>query len=160
MRLGHQIFSAMQLMIVAALFGAGGLLLGLHYSPHVREQVANWILEPNMSLLLLGYLVLGTALVLMICFAMMQTTQYLRLRMRGREFFVEETVIRQAIGQFWRIEFPLASPPQEVFFARQKIEVITEAMECDLEELEMRLSAFLAQKFGYEKEFFVTLTAK
>ncbi len=149
-----------QLLIIAALFGAGGILLGLHYAPHVREQVVDWILQPRMSLLIFGWLILGTAFLLTVCFGMMQKTQYLRLRMRGREFFVEETVIKQAIGQFWRLEFPQITPPEEVYFARQKIEVITENVECDLEELELRLGTFLSQKFGYEKEFFVTLTAK
>lgn len=160
MRTGRLIFSAVQLVVVAALFGAGGLLLGLHYAPRVRQEVADWILDPKMSLLLLGWLVLGIALLLTICFGMMQRTQYLRLRMRGREFQVEETLLKQAIGQFWRLEFPQIAPPVEVYLARQKIEVITEDVQCDLEELELRLGSFLSQKFGYEKEFFVTLTSK
>lgn len=160
MRTGRLLFSAVQFLIIAALFGTGGVLLGLHYTPHVRQDVADWILEPNMSLFLLGCLTLGIALLLTICFWMMQKTQYLRLEMRGKEFFIDETLIKQAIGQFWSQEFPSMTPPEEVYFARQKIEVITEAADCDLEEIELRLGSFLSKQLGYEKEFFVTLTSK
>lgn len=159
MRTGQLLFSVVQLVIIATLFGIGGMLLGLHYNPYVRMQVANWILEPNESFLLIGYLVLGTALILSICFGMMQKNQYLRLEMRGKEFFIDEALIKQAIGQFWRLEFPNLTPPKEIYFVRQKIEVIAEVGDCDLEELEMRLGTFLSQKLGYEKQFYVTLTS-
>lgn len=160
MRTGRLLFSAVQFLIIAVLFGSGGVLLGLHYTPHVRQDIADWILEPSGSLLFLGCLTLGTALLLTICFWVMQRTQYLRLEMRGKEFFVDETLIKQAIGQFWSQEFPSMTPPEEVYFARQKIEVITEAADCDLEQIELRLGSFLSKQLGYEKEFFVTLTAK
>jgi hypothetical protein len=147
-----------QLVIIAALFGIGGMLLGLHYNSFVRVQLSNWILEPNESFLLIGYLVLGTALILSICFGMMQRNQYLRLEMRGKEFFIDEALIKQTIRQFWRLEFPNLTPPEEIYFVRQKIEVVAEVGDCDLEEIEMKLGTFLSQKLGYEKQFYVTLT--
>lgn len=160
MRNGHLIFSAVQLLIVAAVLGAGGLLLGLHYAPHIRHELADWILAPNQHFLLSGWLVMGIGLFLTLCFGMMQKTQVLRLEMGGGEFFVEESLVKKAIEQFWRHEFPKAAIPQEIFCSRQKIEVVAEQMECDLDQVELRLGAFLAQKFGYKKEFYVTLTAK
>lgn len=160
MKNGSLLFSAVQFLMIAALFGAGAVFLGLHYVPHVRQELSEWISQSNGSFLFLGWLILGTALLLTICFWMMQKTQYLRLSMRGKQFYVDEALIKKAVGQFWQKEFPKLVPPQEVYLVRQKIEIVTEAVECDLEEIEMRLGSFLSQELGYEKEFFVTLTAK
>lgn len=160
MRTGNLLFSAVQFLIITTLFGAGAVLLGLHYAPHVRQELADWIIQPNGSFLFLGWLILAAALLLTVCFWMMQKPQHLRLEMKGKEFFVDEALVKQAIGQFWQEAFPKLKPPEEIYFAHQKIELITEAAECDLEEIELRLGTFLSQQLGYEKEFFVTLTSK
>jgi len=159
-RNGRLFFSAVQLAIVVALFGVGGLLLGMHYSSYVRQKVADWILGPQTSFMLLGWLVVAIALLLAVCFGMMQKARYLRLEMGGKEFFAEDALLKQAIEQFWQETFPDAPVPKEIYLAGKKIEIITQDAEYDLEELEQRLASHLSQKFGYQKEFFVTLVAK
>lgn len=160
MRNGSLLFSAVQFLMIVALFGIGGVLLGFHYAPHVRQEVANWIVEPKGSLFFLGWLIIAAALLLAICFWMMQKPKYLRIQMKSKDFFVDEPLVRQVIGQFWSAEYPDKTPPEEIYFAHQKVEVITESLECDLEEIEMRLGSFLSEQLGYEQEFFVTFTSK
>ncbi len=159
MRNGSLLFSAVQFLVIAALFFGGAAFFVLHYLPHTRLGLSDWIMQPDQKFLLLGYLVIGLGLLLTVSFWVMQRGRYLRLQMDKGNFSVDEALVKELIDQFWREELPEKNLPSEVYFACQKIEVITQGVEKDLEQIEERLGALLSKQLGYEKEFFVTCSS-
>lgn len=160
MRNGNLLFSAIQFLIIAALFFVGAAFFVLHCLPHTRIELSNWILRPDAKFFFLGAITVGGATLLALSFWMMQRGRYLRLQMEGGKYSLDESLVKTLIGEFWKENFPQKPPPHEVYCAHQKIEIIGQEMEEDLEMIEDRLSAHLAKQLGYEREFFLTLSLK
>lgn len=158
MRNGHLLFSAIQFLLVTALFALGAVFFGLHYLSYIRKVVAAWILDPSNTFFLFGILTISIAFLLGICFWAMQRGSFVRIRMERGNFHIDESLIQNTLQEFWEKNLPEEKKPTEIYCAGQKIEIITEDQDQDLEALEYKLSTFLSEKFGYEKEFFVTLT--
>ncbi|NGX38268.1 MAG: hypothetical protein K1000chlam2_01440 [Chlamydiae bacterium] len=159
MRNGNLLFSAVQFLIITALFGGGAVFFGLHFSPDVRLQLSEWISKSNGNFFFLGCLLSGIAALLTVCFYMMQKGRYLRIQM-GKPFSIDEAVVKKTVKEFWKEEFPEEDLPTDIYVAKQKIEVITKDSDVDLEEIEKRLSKHLSEQFGYERKFFLTLTQR
>ncbi len=158
MREGKLLFSAVQFLIIAVLFSGGAAFFGLHYLPHVRAELADWISNTEMSFLLFGWLLSGVALLLTICFWAMQHSSYIRIKMR--DFSVSEPVIRETIARYWEEEFPEGKSPTEIYLAKQNIEIIIDDQGQNLAEIEKKLTKLLSKQLGYDKSFFLTLTKK
>lgn len=152
MRNGQLVFGAIQFLMIAALFTAGAAFFGLHFLHGARLEFANWILQNSDRYLVLGFLISGTAILLGLCFWSMQRHHYLRIQMGGKKSFSIDSALVKT-----RLEKELFPQPVEVYFAQQKIEVITQGKVEDLEQIEERLSELLAREFGYDRDFFVTL---
>lgn len=156
MRNGNLLFSAVQFLMIAALFGIGAVFFGLHFLHGARLEFANWILQNSDRYLVLGYLLFGTSCVLTLCLWSMQRKKFLRVQLEKGKFSIEESVIRARIDAFWEEAFPGKPKPTDVYIAHQKIEVIADNSLEDLEQIEERLSTLLANEFGYNKPTFVT----
>lgn len=156
MRKGHLLFSAVEFLLVAALFLIGAAFFGLHVSDAVRSRLASWIIEGQTPFLLMGLLVTSVALLLGICFGMMQRGSFVRFK--GKGFSLDEALVRSAMLEFWKEELPQEVTPSEIYCAKGKIEVITSDLKEDLDEVEGRLGFFLAKHFGYDREFFITIS--
>ncbi|NGX38741.1 MAG: hypothetical protein KR126chlam1_00051 [Chlamydiae bacterium] len=158
MRNYNLLISAMQFLLIAALFGLGAVFFGLHYLPSFRESLVDWLLAPKGSLHLIGGLTFGVAFLLAIGFWSVQKEKFIRLQMQHVPISIEESLVRKTIEEFWKKSFPQLDLPIEVYIAHQKIEVIA-SMPKDfetLEEIEHRLGSHLFSQLGYEKEFFLT----
>lgn len=158
MRDGKLLFSAVQFLMIAALFALGAAFFALHYSSIVRQQIAEWVMDPQMKFLLFGSLTCSVALLLTICFWAMQRASYVRIKMH--DFSIQEPLIRKVIAKFWKEEFPEDVAPTEVYLANENIEIIVEDQAQDLEQIEKKISKLLSKQLGYEKKFFVSLTKR
>jgi len=134
----------------------GAAFFGLFFSPQARQQIADWFLDGRISFLWIGVLITVLALVFAICFGMMQRGGYIRFK--GRGFSLDEALVRSALLEFWSEELPEESIPTEIYCSKGKIEIITEDLKEDLDEIEGRLGFFLAKNLGYERDFFITLS--
>ena len=119
-------------------------------------QISQWILMGRGDFLLLGLLILGLAFLLTVCFCSMYKGRFLRMRMQQNLYSYDETFLKKAIHQFWSEEFPGEPKPLEVYFAKNKIEIITPDVQKDLEEIEKNLGEFLFKNLGYKNDFFIT----
>ena len=160
MRNGHLVFSAIQFLLIAALCATGVAFISLHGSLSMRQALADWIISPTSNLLLIGCLTLSIAILLGIGFWAMQRGSFVRLSMKKGSFSVHEALVRKAVQQFWIENYPDEKRPSEVFVSHQKIEIVTEDENQDLEEIEKKLGEFFSKHLGYEKEFFLNLTRK
>lgn len=160
MRNGQLLFSAIQFLFIAALFGLGAVFFSLHYFPQMRLYLADWILEPGETFFSAGLVVSATAAFLTLCFFIMQRGSFIRIKMEKGDLFIEEDAVRLAVEQFWKETYPEEKKPSEIYCAGKKIEIITEDQNQDLESLEITLANFLSTQFGYEREYFITLTRK
>lgn len=158
MREGKLLFSAVQFLIIAALFATGAAFFGLHYLPQARGQIADWILLGETNFFYLGIMVSGIALLLSVCFWAMQRYSYVRVQMH--DYSISEPVVRDTIAKFWKEEFPEGKSPSEIYLSNENVEIIVEDQEQDLHQVEKKLSKLLSKQLGYEKSFFVTLTKK
>lgn len=155
MRNGQLLFSAVQFFLILALFSCGAALFGLHYIPGARLRFSEWIVDPSTSFVFLGSVIGAVALLLSICFWIMQRGSYVRIEMKKDSALVHEDAIRAAVLAFW--EENELEKPSDVYCANQKIEIITEAKDQDLEAIEQKLGHFLSKQLGYNQEFFVSL---
>lgn len=161
MRTGHLLFSCLHLFIIILFLALGGIFLELHYLPGLRLFISEWILEPH-PFAYWGETILLLTILFGIGFCALQRHQYLRIGMKNSQALVDENLVRQAIFFFWRENFPKQKKPLDVFFAHQKIEIVAtlspkEDWEQSLQEIEIKLGKMLAEKFGYQKEFFVSV---
>ena len=159
MRNGNLLFSAVQFLMITALFGGGAVFFGLYFSSEVRFQLSEWIVNAKERFFFFGCLLTGIAAFLTTCFWMMQRGRYLRIQM-DNPFSIDERVVKKTLEQFWREEFPEEELPTTIYVAKQKIEVIAKDSDVDLEEIEKRLSKRLSEQFGYDRKFFLTLTQR
>lgn len=106
----------------------------------------------------MGILISAIALVFAICFGMMQRGGYIRFK--GRGFSLDEALVRNVTLEFWSEELPEEAIPSEIYCSNGKIEIITEDLKEDLDEIEGRLGFFLAKNLGYERDFFITLSRR
>ncbi len=158
MRNGQLLFSAIQFFLIATLFGVGAVFFGFHSLPEIRHKIAAWIIDGESNFLFLGAIVTGIALLLSICFWAMQRGAFVRIALKKGSFSMHEALVRRTIQQFWIERFPERKQPTEIYCADQKIEIITDNQE--LEAIEEQLGEFLSKQFGYEREYFITLTKK
>lgn len=160
MRKGSLLFSAIQFLFVTALFGLGAVFFSLHFFARMRDEFAAWVLEPGEGFFLAGLVVMAIALILGICFFIMQKGSYVRIQMEKGDLRIKEDAIRIAVEEFWKETYPEEAKPSEIYCVGEKIEIITEDRNQDLESLEIMLGQFLEKQFGYAKEYFITFTKK
>lgn len=168
MRKGNLLFSAVQFLFVFALFLLGGLLIGLHYAPHLRMSIASMILDQAVSLSFLGYMTIVCALLLCIGFYVMHRGAYFRIRMDGGDVTVEPKLIEGLVQDYWKERFPERGFKTEVILRGYKqIEVVAEMPEVELSvrevllpEIEKELGALLLSHLGYRREWMMTFIIK
>lgn len=162
MRAGQLLFSCLHLLIIMVFFALGGLILELHYLPKMRHLIVDWLIAPQDHFFFWGSGILLFTVLIAIGFWALGRHQFLRISMNNHHFFVEENLVRQTILLFWNETFPESKKPLNVFFSHQKIEIVVpmpqkEDWQQTLQEIEIKLGKMLAEKFGYQKEFFVSL---
>ncbi len=165
MRKGNLLFSAVQFIFVVALFLLGGLFIGLHYAPHMRMSLANFITDQDVNLSFLGYVTICCALLLCIGFYAMHRGTYFRIRMEGGDVIVEPKLIEGLVQDYWKSRFPENVLRAEVILrGYEQIEVVAEMPQTELEarevllcEIEKELGALLSAHLGYRRELMMTL---
>ncbi len=162
MRNSGLLYSAMQFLMITALFGLGAVFFGLHYLPQIRANLSEWLLAPSQGFYFLGVFTSGMAVLLTLSFWGMQRHKFVRIQMQSHPFSIEEETIRETVGMFWKESFPDLDAPHEIYVEKKKIEIVTTLpKEGDhketLEEIEKQLGAFLSNRLGYEKEFLGSL---
>ncbi len=168
MRKGNLLFSAVQFIFVVALFLLGGLFIGLDYAPHLRVSFANSITAQTVNLSFLGYVTVGSALLLCIGFYVMHRGAYFRIRMETGDVIVEAKLIEGLIQDYWKERFPANVLKTEVILRGFKqIEVVAEIPLVELEtrqiflpEIEKELGILLSAHLGYRREWMMTLIIK
>lgn len=140
------------------MFLLSGAMMLLAFHEPLRHLIADWLIQSNFSFLLVGALLFCFATVLAFSFWMMEKGSYLRIKMRNHTAIIQEQTLRKSIHLFWKEHYPNAQMPSEIYCAKQRIEIVAPGKGQDLKAIEKELSAFFAEKLGYQNEFFVSIT--
>lgn len=163
MRSGNLLFGAVQLLFILALICIGVGLIGLHTYPQIRPLLSQWVSQAADQSLFYGSGTLALAIILIFCFGSMQKQPYLRIKMRSKKpFLIDQKVVEQTIQSYWKKSFPELTNPEAIYISGQKIEIVTrastdEVLDETLEQIEERLGGFLRARFGYKRDFYITL---
>ncbi len=165
MRKGNLLFSFVQFIFVIALFLLGGLFIGLHYTPRLRMEFAVFITDHSVSLSLLGWAIIGCALLLCIGFYVMYRGAYYQVEMAQGQAVIDARIIEQVVRGYWKGRFPGQELTAEVVLrGKNAIEVLAEVPEMPLDpqvallaEVELELGLLLERHLGHRREWAMTV---
>jgi len=158
MRNGKLFFSAVEFLMIVALFCLGALFFGLHFLPSARFALSDWILYSSSDFLFIGGLIVGIALALTLSLWAIHRRKFVRIEMEKHPVSLDQQLIKQTVEQFWKEAFPEEKLPSDVYVSKQKIEVISTLPKVELEEIEGRLGQLLKQQLGYGEKFYLSVT--
>jgi hypothetical protein len=168
MRQEHVVFSAVQLLFILALFLIGGFFVSMEYLPHLKYQFSVALVHQSFNYLILGFVLVGVALLLGTLFYQMQKKPYFHVQMDGVSAIIEPKLIESLIEGYWRELFP----EQEVHFEvivreHERIEVLAQMPQMVLDrqpkflmQIEKELGALLHSHLKYRHPLRMTITLK
>ena len=159
-RRSHKFFSAIELLVVLFILGSGLLLMGVHYSPILRNGAIRLLIEQQWFLLSVGELLVILSLFLFVGFYFMNRRRFLSFQVGSSKASINESIVSDYVTSYWKENFPeVKALPEVCFRGGKELEVIAHVPEGDqlLERVESELSVVLARKVGYEKPFTLTI---
>jgi hypothetical protein len=168
MKTGNLIFSAAQFLFAVLIMLLGGLFIGLQRASHLRFSIAEFFAQSTFQFSFIGYAFLGCGLLLLTVYYAMHRGVYYKLCMGKKEVWIDPTVIRSHVKEYWQRIFPNDDVAVEVDLSKeQQIELFVEfppipeeKQLAALKQAENELGAILKKQFGYEKEFLLSVLIK
>ena len=168
MRTGRVLASALQLLVSFKLMILGAVLIILPFLPYAKSVFLDFFIQNPGFFSLIGYFTLAFGVLLFIAFYAVNRGQYYQVKMKGQKLSVDIDLIQNYATIYWKNLFPEHSIETEVLLhSDQKIELIAQMPEISfqkqqklLKDIEKELGILLAEKLGYEQDFFVTLLLK
>ncbi len=168
MRSGNLLYSAVQFMFAVLIILLGGLFIGLQYAPLLRFVIADFFSQPAVHFSLIGYFILGCGILLLFGFYIMHRGVYYRLSMGQKETWVDPTVIKSYVQEYWQRNFPEEDLAVQIALSKkQKLEISVELPQLSdekqlavLEKTERDLGEILKKQLRYNREFSLLVLIK
>jgi hypothetical protein len=168
MKVGNLLFSAAQFGFAVLVMLTGVFFIGLGYASHLRVLIARFIVESSLPFSMVGFLILGSGILLMLGFYAMNRGVYFTVAMGKKGVLVDPTLVRGYLDVFWKEKFPGLDLGVDVSVSKeQKLEIFVEMptfpkrdLEGFLVEVEGELSLLLRSKIGYKSPFQLSLLVK
>jgi hypothetical protein len=168
MKASNLLFSAVQFIFVMLIILLGVFFIGLQHAPHLRYAIADFFSQTIVRFSFIGYLVLACGMLLLFGFYAMHRGIYYNIRMGKNEVFVDPSVLRRCVEEYWKTIFPDHDLSIEVDLTKkQKIEMFIELpllspekQQAILDKAENELSQLLQKHLGYRREFMLSILVK
>jgi len=156
MRSRHLIFSAIELLVVLFAISTGLVLIGIPYSPYLRNSLISVMMDSSFLFLAAGTVLLTTGLLLFVAFYLLNRKRYLSIEM-GAD--IEESIIAAYLKGYWVQNFPEVKGDPEISLNRDNtLEIFANVPNIrDLKRIEMGIQSLLREKIGYQKPFTFTV---
>jgi hypothetical protein len=168
LKVGNQLFCAVQFIFAALIISIGVFFIGLQHALHMRAAIARFFIEATVSFSFIGCLLLGCGILLLICFCAMNKGVYYRVKMAKSLLMVDPIVIRGYVEEYWKRTFPEHELSVEVAVSKDtKLELFVELpmltaqkQMVALEKAESELAWILQKHIGYKREFTLSVLIK
>jgi hypothetical protein len=160
----NHLFQSILTFTIALFFLMLGIFtMMLPWSPHMRTELIQFILEDSPALFLLGLGFVGVALALIIHLILGATTHYYQLRSEPYQVWINEEVIQGHLNSYWKTLFPQSQIPNRLSVKKNKIHLMADLpfvpiseQKNILEQIKNDLAILLSKSLGYNDAFFLS----
>lgn len=161
------LIASLHLLFVFFFFGAGFFFVSLAYLPDFRVQLSDMILFHTEACTQIGILLFGVSFLLLLGLYGLNRGRFIRLKMGRHLVEMREKAIRETLDLFLRKKQPklILTDFEIVGQSRFEMKVALksshdpEKTEQLLEQAEKDLAQFFQERFGYQKEFILSIDA-
>lgn len=156
-------YSLISLAIAIFFIMLGIISVMLPWSPMVRTDLIQFILEDSIAIFIFGFclIIIGLAVVINIAFSARRS--YYRLRSGPKSIWIDESVIQDYLNSYWKDLFPQSSVPNRLIMKKNKIHLVADLPYIPLaeqKELLERIKTDLTDLFGtflgYRETFYLS----
>lgn len=151
-------------VILAAFFGIVGIIgIVIPWSPQIRTDIIQFILEDFIAISLFGFGFLIIGLVIIINLILSTKKRYYYLRSSRQFVALDEAIFQEYISGYWRKIFPNSEVAHRIELKKNKLYIsadlpyIPQAQQkLLLEKIRNDLVDLFGKMLGYQGEFFLT----
>lgn len=137
----------------------------LPWSPIVRSDLIQFILEDSLAICLFGFgfIVVGLAVIINIAFSAKHS--YYQLRAGPYSVSIDEEIIHEYLNTYWKNLFPQSPVPNRLTIKKNKIYLVADLpyiplpeQKRFLEKVKMDLSELFTSTLGYKDMFYLSVS--
>lgn len=143
----------------------GVVCIALPWSPEIRTELVQFILEDTYLLLILGSVFLLLSFMILFHLWVNLKRRYYRLRSHNRSVIVDEAVFQQYLDTYWKQLFPENDVPSNVIVGPKKLKITADLPYVPLSEqkdLLKRIQSDLEELFGnfvgYQRDYVISIS--
>ena len=158
-------YSLISLMVALFFIVLGVVGVLLPWSPLVRADLIQFILEDSLAIFLFGFvfIVVGLAIVIYIVLGTRRT--YYRLKGGAQSVHIDEKVVQDYLDTYWKELFPLQQIPHRLQIHKNKIHLTADLPFIPYDEqkavsdrIKQDLNEIFSSFLGYREPFYLTLS--
>jgi hypothetical protein len=156
-------YSLINIAIAIFFLVLGLVAIMLPWSPMVRTDVIQFILEDSIAIFLFGFVFLIIGLVLVIYTLLSTRRSYYRLKGGPQSILIDEQVVQDYLDSYWKHLFPQAVVPNRLQIKKNKIHLVADlpyvpAAEQKqlLESIKADLTEMFSSFLGYKEPFYLS----
>lgn len=160
----NNLFYSLISFIIALFFILLGIIgVMVPWSPGVRTDLVQFILDDSLAISLFGFTSIVVGLAIAINILLNTRRQYYHIRSDSNAIAVDETVIQQYLNTYWKQLFPNNDIPNRLTLKNNKIHITVDfphlplsQQQVLLERIKNDLSQTFANMLGYHSEFYLS----
>lgn len=156
-------YSLISLTIALFFLTVGVMCMMLPWSPMVRSDLIQFILEDSIAISLFGFafLIVGLAVIINIAFSTKHS--YYRVRSGPQSISIDEDIIQDYLNVYWKNLFPKSTVPNRLSIKKNKIHLVADLPYIPLreqkpllEKIKSELSELFSSTLGYQDTFYLS----
>jgi hypothetical protein len=159
-------FTYLITFVIALFFIMLGIIsIMLPWSPNIRTDLVQFILEDSVMIFLFGFalMVIGVAIVVNVLLGFKH--HYYEIRSKNHAMYIDESLFQDYLNTYWKHLFPNQDIPNRVTIKRNKVHVIADLPPIPLNEqkaiiqrVESDLSDIFTRLIGYRNEYIISIS--
>jgi hypothetical protein len=161
--MNHLFYSLISLAIALFFLTLGIMCVMLPWSPIVRSDLIQFILEDSIAICLFGFgfVIVGLAVIVNIAFSAKHS--YYQLRSGPQSISIDEAIIQEYLNTYWKNLFPQSTIPNRLTIKKNKIHLVANLpyiplpeQKRFLEKVKIDLSELFTATLGYQDTFYLS----
>lgn len=159
----HLFYSLISLTVAIFFIMLGVLTVLLPWSPSVRTDLIQFILEDSLAIFLFGFVFICVGLAIVIYIILGTRRSYYRLKGGTQSVHIDEAVVQDYLDTYWKQLFPKTSIPTRLQIKKNKIHLIADLpfiphaeQKKVLERIKTDLTEIFGSFLGYREPFYFT----
>lgn len=160
------LFYSLLSFIIAIFFVLIGIVsIMMLFSPAIRNDLVQFILENPVMIFLFGFCFLVTGIALLAYIWITAQKKHYTIKSKNHSIWVSEDVFQEYLNSYWKQLFPNHDIPNQVLFQKNKIHITADLpfvpipeQKSIIQRIEQDLSELFNRYIGYRKEYLLSIT--